>query len=239
MCYYKLGDNMHKKYYKFELIMTPINIIVLIFMVIMYPLLALIRPNMMNNLYDNYNFFIFFLCLIIYFIIHEFLHGVGYSIFAKDKKNIKYGAKLEGGVLYAMCQELLSKKATIISLALPTIILTFLALPLGFIIDSDILIILACINFIGAVGDIIMLRLLLKMPDVEYIDYDNAIGMYLVSINDLSKYKTFGIKFIESGEHDIKLINKSIPRIYISKSSKIIVFIVLLIVLISLGVKIF
>ena len=90
-----------------------------------------------------------------------------------------------------MCQERINKKALYISLLAPLFILTIIALPLGFIINNFTLQILAVFNLAGAIGDIMMVLFLTKLPkDIVYIDYDNVIGFYLISKEDLSKYKT-------------------------------------------------
>lgn len=169
---------------------------------------------------------LFFVGMILYFGLHEIFHGIGYSIFANNKKKIKYGVMLEKGVLYAMCQEEISKKGIIISLLFPIIFLTIIPIIVGGIFSLKFLLIYAIINLIGAIGDITMLLLILKFPsDVTYIDYDNVIGAYFLSKEDLSKYKSIGMKYIESGIHSEKLINENIQFIYISKISWIILFI--------------
>ena len=117
-----------------------------------------------------------------------------------------------------MCQEEINKKAIIISLLFPLIFLTVITGIIGIIFKIDGLTLLSILNLSGASGDILMLLLIFKLPkDIKYIDYDNAIGCYFVSKQDLSKYKSIGVKYIESGEHKSSLINKDIPRIFISK----------------------
>ena len=214
-----------KKYYKFDLDIVVANVVAIVVLVLSI-LLFLILKRGGNLLFPGTGIVI----MLIYFILHEIFHGIGYSLFAKDKKNIKYGAVLEKSVFYAMCQEPIGKKAIIISLLFPLIFLTVITGIVGIIFNIDGLILLSILNLSGACGDILMLFLIFKLPDdIKYIDYDNNIGCYFISKHDLSKYKSFGIKYVESKEHKDSLINKKIPKIYISKQSvPILVFIIIL-----------
>lgn len=204
-----------KKYYKFDLDVLLANIVAILILVIGVLTFAFIKGGS-SLYYGGIGIIIMFL----YFVLHEIFHGIGYSLFAKNKKNIKYGAVLEKSVFYAMCQEEINKKAIIISLLFPLIFLTIVTGIIGIIFKIDGLVLLSILNLSGASGDILMLLLIFKLPkDIKYIDYDNAIGCYFISKHDLSKYKSIGVKYIESGEHKPSLINKDIPRIYISKPS--------------------
>ncbi len=205
-----------KKYYKFNLDMVWANVIATIVLVV-----SAVAFLFFDRTYQmDINIIIY---MVLYLALHEVFHGIAFSIYAKDVKNIKYGAALEKGVFYAMCQERINKKAIIVSLLFPFIFLTVIALPIGVLIHSENLIILALINFSGATGDLFMVNLIRKMPkDIEYIDYDNSVGCYLLSKEDLSKYKAIGLKYVESGKDEDKLINKDIKRITISKWSVII-----------------
>lgn len=205
-----------KKYYKFNLDMVWANVIATIVLVVS----AVVFLFFDRTYQMDINIIIY---MVLYLALHEVFHGIAFSIYAKDVKNIKYGAALEKGVFYAMCQERINKKAIVVSLLFPFIFLTVIALPIGVLIHSENLIILALINFSGATGDLFMVNLIRKMPkDIEYIDYDNSVGCYLLSKEDLSKYKAIGLKYVESGKDEDKLINKDIKRITISKWSIII-----------------
>ena len=123
----------------------------------------------------------------------------------------------------------IGKNAILVSLAFPLVFLSLLPGILGLVFDIEWIVLLALLNLSGAMGDVIMMFLIFKLPDdIKYIDYDNNVGCYFVSKEDLSKYKSFGIKYIESGEHNKSLINKDIPRVYISKSSIIILLLFLI-----------
>ena len=210
------------KYYKFELKMVWANVISLLLFIVGFIVLGITYPNTIE--FGSYSFLVVFLSMIIYLVIHELIHGISFMCFCKDKKNVKYGAMLEKGVLYAMCQERISKKGIIISLLAPTIVLTCIALIPAYIFKIDLLAMLSIFNLAGATGDLMMTTFAIKLPkDSKYIDYDNVIGFYLISKEDLSKLKSQFLKFIESGKDSDKLINKDIKPIYISKCSWIVI----------------
>ena len=206
------------KYYKFELSMLWANILSLVIFVIGFVVMFFAYgPIQMNNM----GLVLFELFL--YLGIHEVVHGIAFACFCKDKKNVKFGAMLEKGVLYAMCQERISRKGAFISLMAPTVVLTFIALIPACIFRIDTLVMLAIFNLSGAAGDLLMTLFLTKLPkDIQYIDYDNVIGFYLLSKKDLSKYNSPYVKYVESGTDSDKLINKNIKSIYISKQSWIV-----------------
>lgn len=221
-----------KKYFHYELNMTVMNILSIVLFIVPFIVLRLCRYSM------NFRFNgIVFMGMFFYLIIHELFHALGYSLFAKNKKNIKIGITLERGVLYAACQELISKKAIIISLILPLIFLSIIPFPVAVIFHLDWLILYSVMNFGGAIGDVLMTILILKMPaGIEYIDYDNSVGAYLVSDNDLSKINSLGFKLGETGYFKDKKIDTSVKTFYVSKTSMIILglFLLLSIVMIIL-----
>lgn len=215
-----------KKYYKYEIKMLLMNILSMVLFILPFVILGLCR----YNIRIEYNFSFFIIGIIIYYILHELLHGIGYSFFAKNKKNIKYGIMLEKGVLYAACQEKLSKKGILISLLLPTLILSVIAFPISLFFKLNWLLIFSIMNLSGATADILMMILILRAPnDIEYIDYNNDVGAYLVSEYDMSNLSSIGFKLTEVGLESEKNVDKSIKRFYISKSSCIILLVLLVI----------
>ena len=79
-----------------------------------------------------------------------------------------------------------------------------------------------------------MTLFVIKLPNnIQYIDYDSVIGFYLLSKDDLSKYKSPFLRYIESGKDSDKLINKDIKPLTITKASWIIFIILIIFVIIS------
>lgn len=208
---------MEEKYYKFELDVTKMNIIVLLAF-IPFGILMFIFSDFFGNTFDN--FYIVFSGLILVFIIHELCHGIGYSLFVKDKSKIKYGIALEKGVLYAMCQDVISKPGIIVSLLFPLIFLTLILGIVGILMNNSVIVFLAIVNLLGAVGDIMMITLAIRLPkDTKYIDYNADIGAYFISREDISNMKTIGFKCIESGPHSLDKVDNSIKRFTVTKGS--------------------
>lgn len=215
-----------KKYYRFDLNAKTLNILASILYIIFFIWLF--------NRYDFSIDFIILLIFIIYLSIHEICHGLGFSLFAKNKKNIKYGVVAEKGIFYALCQEEINRTGILISLMFPILILTVIPLIINIFINNPTILFLAMSNLIGAIGDIFLIILVLKLPkDITYIDFDNNIGAYFICDKDISKVKSFGLKCEDCGNYDKSLIDKSIPFIYISSPSKkfFVFFFILLIVL--------
>lgn len=207
-----------EKYYKFSLNMKLANIIAGILSVL-FIILLFVLVN--NEVLIYHGYFIMSLYLM-YMVLHELCHGLGYVLFVKDKSNIKFGAVLEKGVLYAMCQEKLTKKQIMISLLLPLLLLSVLVLPIAIIFKNADLFFLAGLNLIGSIGDIAMLKLISRMPsDIKYIDLDSEIGTYLLSKKDITKYQTKMLKYTESGKYSNSLIAKDIKKVHITKASLI------------------
>lgn len=219
-----------KNYYKYECDLVVMNILSIVLLVVPFIILIMCGYSI------NMDFGVLkFIILILYFFLHELFHALGYSFFVENKKNIKIGVVLEKGVFYAMCQERINKKGIIISLLMPLIFLSIIPFLISLYFHFDYLLILSIINFSGAIGDILMTKLIIRAPrDVEYLDYNNDIGAYLLSSEDMSNYKSFGFKLTEKGNADSKKIDKSIKRLYISKISYVflVVFTIMCIILV-------
>ena len=81
----------------------------------------------------------------------------------------------------------------------------------------------------------LMFILILKCPkDVGYIDYDNSVGAYLVSKQDLSKIESLGFKIGEIGEFKDKKVDTTVKKFYVSKTSIIILTVLILFGIISI-----
>ena len=74
-----------KKFYKYELNMTLLNILCFVLFFIPFFIILLCGYNFKIEFSNP----LIILELFGYMLVHEIFHGIGYSIFAKDKKNIK------------------------------------------------------------------------------------------------------------------------------------------------------
>ena len=208
---------MKEKYYKYELDIKKMNILVLIAMIPIGIIMA-VFSNFFSHTFDK--FYMVFAGLMFVFVLHEVFHGIGYALFAKDKKKIKFGIALDKGVLYAMCQDEINKTGIIVSLIFPIIFLTIITGIIGVLVKDSVLVFLSMMNLVGAIGDIMMIILTLKLPKtIKYIDYNNDIGAYFISNEDISKIKTFGLKCTEVGEHTLNKVDNKIKSFLVTKGS--------------------
>ena len=94
---------------------------------------------------------------------------------------------------------------------------------------------LSILNMTGAIFDLIMTYQISRMPkDVMFAEFDDPDAYYLISKKDLTKYKTIGLKIVETGEYDSKKIkSKDRKRIEITKKSYIYLIIFILICLLT------
>lgn len=173
----------------------------------------------------------------LYFILHELVHYVGFIINKEVKsKNVVLGAEIEKGVLYCMCKQEIHKKTIMISIFAPLVVMGIITLIIGMYFHLDLLIILSITNISGSTGDLMMGLFLLKLPkDIKYIDFDDCTSFCILSKKDLTKYKMLGIKFIESIPYTKDIGPKDFKKISISKTS-LWIFIILIIITIVGGI---
>ena len=181
------------KYYRYSMDMLFLNIFCVLIFIPIFIFIYLL----------GYGRFINFTVLVLYFLwmfLHEFLHGLGFSLSKGiNHRNIVYGANLEKGIFYCMCKELISKKNIMISLLFPFTFIGIFTFFLGLLINSPVLVILSLFNVAGCAGDLAMFISFLKLPSFRYVDLDDCTGFVLVSMNDLSRYKLFGMKLVGTG----------------------------------------
>lgn len=215
------------KYYKYSMNMLKLNIFCAVLMIIVFALIFTM------GLFPYLNFE----CLILYFFwmfLHEFIHGIGFYVCGVKHKNIVYGANLEKGIFYCMCKEKISKRGIMVSLFFPFVFIGVLTLIIGLVINNSILIVLSLFNIAGCAGDIAMIISFVKLPSFSYVDLDDCTGFALVSKNDLSKYKLFGMDLIESGDYSKLGHATDYKKFTISKLSWIVFGLLVLALLITI-----
>lgn len=200
------------KYYRYSMNMLKLNIFCIFLMILVFIVIGFM------GLFS----FLDFKCLILYFFwmfLHEFIHGIGFYINGVKHKSIVYGAALEKGIFYCMCKEIISKKGIMISLLFPFVFIGIITLVIGLFINSPKLIILSLLNIAGCAGDIAMIISFIKLPCFSYLDLDDCTGFVLVSDNDLSKYKLFGLDLVESGSYSKLDTASNFKKFTVSKLS--------------------
>jgi len=218
-----------KKYYIFSLDMTFLNIFSFVILGLVIGLTIIIDKNFLIDsviwTFAPDRLFLTFVFIILYLMLHEVLHSIGYYIYGAKYKNIVYGIELEKGIFYCLCKQNVSKKNIMNSLMYPLFYIGIVTYILSFIFDSSYLLILSIFNLSGCVGDIFTFLFIRKLDkDVEFSEFDDTTSFGLYSDKDLSKGKYLGIKYI--GTRD-KLERNDYKKIKVSKISYIILIVML------------
>lgn len=207
-----------KKYYKFGFDMTLLNVLSVVLFIIV------ITPTMFYFRYIDITF-VTIIYAFLWLVFHELIHGLGFLINkGVHFKNITFGALLEKGILYCMCKQRINKKAILLSLLSPLVLIGIVTLILSLIINNGTLAFLSCMNIAGAIGDIVMFIMILRMPkDTEYTDLDDPASFILISNDDLSKYLVPGVNVTETGVYDeAKMIPTDFRKVVVSKVSMVV-----------------
>ena len=221
------------KYFTYKLKLFSLNILSFAFISLLIIMTFLITKNI--NFLENINMFSLIL-MILWMFFHEIIHGIGFMALRKvDPKNVVFGMELENGVFYCMCKEKITKFNILFSIFLPFLLIGICTYIIGIVLSNDLLILLSIINMAGSIGDIIMGIDIIMMPrDIMYLDLDDATSFTIISKTDLSNDKYLAIELCESGEYDEKIKAKDYTRLKISRLSKYIIIIFLLLLQIYL-----
>ena len=215
-------------YYTYELDMVFLNILSLIIFAGVWGLVLFISGDS-SYMWDYESSGFILIMMIFWLMLHEVLHAIGFSLFSEvDKKNIVFGMALEKGVFYCMCKQKISKKVILTSLLFPFTIIGVVTLIWGMVIHSYYLVMLSILNIAGAVGDLVMTVYFLRAPnDIIYLDLDDSTSFTVLSDRDLSMMRVRGIKLKERGLYSDKMVPKDKRKLVISRTSFVILGIVL------------
>lgn len=217
----------NRKYYIFRLNMNILNILVIIVAIVLF----IITDRKLNisfiNLINNYDLFTIILSYLIWLILHEFIHGIGYFINGGKWNKIIFGASIEKGVLYCLCKQNISKKNILISSILPFTIIGVVTYIIGVIFKQELLTYLSLFNIAGSAGDIITFLYIIKLKNnIEFSEMDDMLSFSIYANYDVSKINHFGLKYIESKD---EIERKDLNKIKISKWSILILVILFII----------
>ena len=221
----------NKKAYVYKMKLGPANVLCLVIMVVLY-ILSVFLMGKSLSLYNQP--FILFLLIILYLMLHEFLHGVGYFLGGVKRSNIQYGICLEKGIFYAMAYQELSKKNIIISLQMPFMVIGVITYIIGVVFNIPMLVLLSIVNISGASMDLAMLFYISKIKNVTYSESGNPDEFVLISSEDLGKRKSIFLKIVDI--KDYKKEDYTFPKqkkIVCTKTSIIILVLFLLLGLIT------
>ena len=225
-------DNL--KYYTYQLDMKVLNILAIILFVILSAFVYFIGYDY-GSMIVRYDLFTVFILLFLWLMLHEVIHGIGFAIFRSvDKKNIVFGMALEKGVFYCMCKQKIYKRIIFTSLLFPVTFIGVVTLGLVIIINNALLVYLSIFNIVGSIGDIMMSLYFLKCPnDVIYLDLDDCTSFTVLSNSDLSYIKVSGIKLVNNGIYNSKMIAHDKRRLVISRGSWYVLVIIFILTLIK------
>ena len=150
----------NKKAYIYKMKLGPANVLCLGILALMFIVTTLVFKT---NLGLSTNTFLLFISIVLYLMLHEFLHGVGYFIGGCKSKNIQYGICLEKGIFYAMAYQELTKKNILISLQMPFTVIGVITYIIGIIFNIPVLVLLSIINISGAAMDLAMFIYISKL----------------------------------------------------------------------------
>ena len=125
---------------------------------------------------------ILFLAMLLLTVLHEAIHGLTWSIFAKSHfKAIRFGIIWEALTPYCTCADPLTKSQYMIGSAMPTLILGFGPAAVAVIFGSFPLLVLSLLMIFGGGGDfLILLKMLFyrtKNKEVLYYDHPYECGV--------------------------------------------------------------
>ena len=199
-----------KKAYVYKMKLGPANILCLGIIVILYIFTIVVFHT---NISFNSNPLILFILIILYLMLHEFLHGVGYFVGGVKRRNIQYGIRLEKGIFYAMAYQELTKKNILISLQMPFMVIGVITYVIGIIFNIPILVLLSIINISGASMDLAMFFYISKLKEVTYSESGEPDEFVLISSEDLTKKKSIflnivNVKDYKKSDYEFKVDKK-------------------------------
>lgn len=117
--------------------------------------------------------FVFFITIVV----HELLHGLGWSFFCKNGfKSIRFGVIWKYLTPYCHCKEPLTFWPYLFGAILPFLVLGIGLFVISFALNSLFLFAIAMLNIFGAGGDLTILIILLKYRDACIVDHPTDPG---------------------------------------------------------------
>lgn len=119
--------------------------------------------------------------LILGVIVHELIHGITWSIFAKGGfKSMKFGILWKMLTPYCHCKEPLKVKQYIIGALMPGIILGIIPSIIAIIIGSPVLLLFGMVFTLAAAGDLMIVNLIRKENSSDLVqDHPSEAGCYI------------------------------------------------------------
>jgi hypothetical protein len=128
--------------------------------------------------FKNLGFFSFLFMLIIGIILHELLHGIVFSIYAKKGyKSVKFGVLWKVLTPYCHCKEPLKVREFIIAALTPTVALGLVPSVISMFIGNIELLLFGILFFAAGAGDLMLVSSILREKESALIyDLPDEIG---------------------------------------------------------------
>ena len=185
-----------KKAYVYKMNLVPANFLGLVVFILLLVLTSALNIDLLS-VFNDLPFILILALLILYMLLHELLHGIGYRITGSKSNKIKYGVELEKGILYTLVLEEVPKKNILVSLQMPFVIIGIITYILGYILNIPLLILLSIFNLMGASMDLVMFIYISKIKDVHYAETKASNEFILISKEDLTKKKSLFFRITE------------------------------------------
>ena len=224
----KKENKDNKKYYIFKMNMNVLNIFSFVLLGIVIGISILIYKDFWKEYTDNFfKMGLFLLAFFGYMILHELLHALSYIIHGAKSKNITFGIHLEDNILCCLCKQDITKKNILMSLLYPFFFIGIVTYVIGAIFKLPMLFLLSIFNLSGCIGDIVMFIFISRLPkDIKFSEFDDPTSFAILSSEDLSDRKPFGLKY----ERTVSTLEKKdMKRLRVSKKS--IIFMVFLLII--------
>ncbi|MBR2523317.1 MAG: DUF3267 domain-containing protein [Clostridiales bacterium] len=126
-------------------------------------------------------FFVTIVAFLVSIVVHELLHGITWSLFARDHfKNIAFGFIVEALTPYCTCKVPLKKGQYIAGLLMPFLILGIIPGIIGAFTGNMYISIFGALSIVGAGGDLLIFSMILRNKEngkVLYLDHPTEVGL--------------------------------------------------------------
>ena len=186
-------------------------------------------------LFGGLNTLISFIVLILWLILHEIIHYIGYRIKGAKSKDLVFGIALEKGVFYCKCKDYIKKNCIMFSLLSPFMVIGVITYIIGMILNAPWLVFLSIVNISGAAGDLVMFSFFLKQDDdIEFKELGFSSPCVIKTRKNILEDKYLGIKNIRLVKNQDEITEGSEKKITITKPSWIFFIVCFLIILIGI-----
>lgn len=134
---------------------------------------------------DNIRLPLLLILLLVCTVVHELIHGLFFGLYAKGGfKTVKFGVMWKSLAPYCHCNEPINVHQYRVSVLMPTILLGFLPVILGFVLGEVNTTAIGAFMTIGGIGDFIVLWMLRGFKkDTVVLDHPSKVG-FLYDDND-------------------------------------------------------